>query len=101
MLKLVPTKQALTLMEVVEYSESRKSRKPLSERRKPKNVRKVSDSKIMKEYKELKLKMKSTKELLKVFKNKLNEVALFNTNLAYVNRLFTEHSTTKKEKMKS
>jgi hypothetical protein len=26
-------------------------------------------------------------------------VALFNTNLAYVNRLFTEHSTTKKEKM--
>lgn len=81
-------------------SESRKPRRPISERRKtPKNVSKVADSKIMKEYKELKSKNKEYKGALKVFKDKLNEVALFNTNLAYVNRLFTEHSTTKKEKM--
>jgi len=81
-------------------SESRKSRKPISERRKtPKNVSKVADSKIIKEYKELKSKNEEYKGALKVFKDKLNEVALFNTNLAYVNRLFTEHSTTKKEKM--
>ena len=73
-------------------SESRK-------RRTPKNVQKVSESKIMKEYKELKSKNEEYKGALKVFKNKLNEVALFNTNLAYVNRLFTEHSTTKSEKM--
>ena len=73
-------------------SESRK-------RRTPKNVEKVSESKIMKEYKELKSKNEEYKGALKVFKNKLNEVALFNTNLAYVNRLFTEHSTTKNEKM--
>ena len=73
-------------------SESRK-------RRTPKNVEKVSESKIMKEYKELKSKNEEYKGALKVFKNKLNEVALFNTNLAYVNRLFTEHSTTKSEKM--
>jgi hypothetical protein len=53
----------------------------------------------MKEYKELKSKNEEYKGALKVFKNKLNEVALFNTNLAYVNRLFTEHSTTKSEKM--
>jgi len=53
----------------------------------------------MKEYKELKSKNEQYKGALKVFKDKLNEVALFNTNLAYVNRLFTEHSTTKKEKM--
>jgi len=80
--------------------ESRKSRKPISERRKtPKNVSKVADSKIIKEYKELKSKNEEYKGALKVFKDKLNEVALFNTNLAYVNRLFTEHSTTKKEKM--
>jgi hypothetical protein len=80
--------------------ESRKPRRPISERRKtPKNVSKVADSKIMKEYKELKSKNKEYKGALKVFKDKLNEVALFNTNLAYVNRLFTEHSTTKKEKM--
>ena len=81
-------------------NESRKSRKPLSEKRRTsKNVRKVADSKIVKEYKELKSKNNEYKEALKVFKNKLNEVALFNTNLAYVNRLFTEHSTTKTEKM--
>ena len=73
-------------------SESRK-------RRTPKNVERVSESKIMKEYKELKSKNEEYKGALKVFKNKLNEVALFNTNLAYVNRLFTEHSTTKNEKM--
>jgi len=81
-------------------SERRNSRKPISERRKtPKNVSKVADSKIMKEYKELKSKNEEYKGALNVFKDKLNEVALFNTNLAYVNRLFTEHSTTKKEKM--
>ena len=68
-------------------------------RRTPKNVQRVSESKIMKEYKELKSKNEEYKGALKVFKNKLNEVALFNTNLAYVNRLFTEHSTTKAEKM--
>ena len=82
------------------YSESRRSRKPISNKRKgARNVRKVNDSKIMKEYKELKSKNEEYKGALKVFKDKLNEVALFNTNLAYVNRLFTEHSTTKKEKM--
>ena len=80
--------------------ESRKSRRPISNKRKEaRNVRKVSDSKIMKEYKELKSKNEEYKGALNVFKDKLNEVALFNTNLAYVNRLFTEHSTTKKEKM--
>ena len=80
-------------------NESRKSRRSISERRKPKNVRKVTESKIVKEYNELKSKNEQYKGALKVFKNKLNEVALFNTNLAYVNRLFTEHSTTKGEKM--
>ena len=69
-----------------------------SESRKPKSST-VSNNKIMKEYKELKSKNEEYKKALNVFKDKLNEVALFNTNLAYVNRLFTEHSTTKKEKM--
>ena len=82
------------------FRESRNPRRPLTQRRKEaRNVRKVNDSKIMKEYKELKSKNEQYKGALKVFKDKLNEVALFNTNLAYVNRLFTEHSTTKKEKM--
>lgn len=77
--------------------ESKVNRKPIIDR-KPKTET-VSETKIMKEYKELKAKNEEYKKALNVFKDKLNEVALFNTNLAYVNRLFTEHSTTKKEKM--
>jgi hypothetical protein len=39
------------------------------------------------------------KKALDVFRTKLNEVAIFNSNLAYATRLFTEHSTTKQEKI--
>jgi len=39
------------------------------------------------------------RKALNLFRNKLNEVAVFNSNLAYVTRLFTEHSTTKQEKI--
>jgi hypothetical protein len=77
--------------------ESRTTSKPVVRREPTKNT--VSESKIMREYRELKTKNEEYKKALNVFKEKLNEVALFNTNLAYVNRLFTEHSTTKKEKM--
>jgi hypothetical protein len=91
-------------------NESRSRRKPLiresRENRKPRrvtesrdNVRKESYEKLLKEYKELKTKNGEYKEALKVFKTKINEVALFNQNLAHVTKLFTEHSTTKKEKM--
>jgi hypothetical protein len=34
-----------------------------------------------------------------MFRDKLNEVAVFNSNLAYATRLFTEHSTSKQEKI--
>jgi hypothetical protein len=90
-------KQRYSGAKVGRRDESRKLRKPLVNR-KPKSST-VSETKIMKEYKELKSKNEEYKKALNVFKDKLNEVALFNTNLAYVNRLFTEHSTTKKEKM--
>jgi hypothetical protein len=43
--------------------------------------------------------MKSTEKHLTYFRNKLNEVAVFNSNLAYATRLFTEHSTSKQEKI--
>ena len=75
-----------------QLGESRKSRRPS-------NVRKESYEKLLKEYDELKSKNGEYKEALKVFKTKINEVALFNQNLAHVTKLFTEHSTTKKEKM--
>jgi hypothetical protein len=39
------------------------------------------------------------KKALDIFRTKLNEVAIFNSNLAYATRLFTEHSTTKQEKI--
>jgi len=39
------------------------------------------------------------KKALNFFRTKLNEVAVFNSNLAYATRLFTEHSTTKQEKI--
>jgi hypothetical protein len=79
------------------FSESKRKRRTLN--RKNRKSNRVSENKFLKEYNELKSKNEEYKKALKVFKNKLNEVALFNTNLAYVNRLFTEHSTTKKEKM--
>jgi hypothetical protein len=44
-------------------------------------------------------KNKEYRQALKVFRDKLNEVAVFNANLAYSTKLFTEHTTTKKEKI--
>jgi hypothetical protein len=47
----------------------------------------------------LKLKNEEYRKALNLFKDKLNEVAVFNSNLAYATRLFTEHSTSKQEKI--
>jgi len=54
---------------------------------------------VQAELTELKSKNNEYKEALKVFRNKLNEIAVFNSNLAYATKLFMEHSTTKTEKM--
>ena len=70
------------------------------------NNRNLGESRIRKSYNLLKeevetLKVKNSdyKKALTTFKDKLNEVGVFNSNLAYVTRLFTEHSTTKQEKI--
>ena len=47
----------------------------------------------------LREKTEEYRKALNIFREKLNEVAIFNSNLAYATRLFTEHSTTKKEKI--
>jgi hypothetical protein len=47
----------------------------------------------------LRQKNEEYRKALNTFREKLNEVAIFNSNLAYATRLFTEHSTTKKEKI--
>ena len=66
----------------------------------------LGESRIRKSYNLLKeevdtLKVKNSdyRKALVTFRDKLNEVGVFNSNLAYVTRLFTEHSTTKQEKI--
>ena len=75
--------------------ESRKSRKTnLGESRLRKSYNLLKE-----EVESLKTKNGEYKKALVTFKDKLNEVSVFNSNLAYVTRLFTEHSTTKHEKI--
>jgi hypothetical protein len=47
----------------------------------------------------LRTKNEEYRKALNLFRDKLNEVAIFNSNLAYATRLFTEHSTSKQEKI--
>jgi hypothetical protein len=47
----------------------------------------------------LRTKNEEYRKALNLFRDKLNEVAVFNSNLAYATRLFTEHSTSKQEKI--
>jgi hypothetical protein len=54
---------------------------------------------LEKEVSQLRQKNEEYRKALNIFKEKLNEVAIFNSNLAYATRLFTEHSTTKQEKI--
>jgi hypothetical protein len=64
-----------------------------------KNESKKASSAINEEVENLKKQNGEYKKALVMFKDKLNEVAVFNANLAYATRLFTEHSTTKQEKL--
>jgi|LakMenEpi03Aug12_release.lakeMendotaPanAssembly.Ray.scaffolds.fasta_scaffold72555_1 hypothetical protein len=58
-----------------------------------------SNTAINEELQLMREKNEEYRKALNLFRNKLNEVAVFNSNLAYVTRLFTEHSTTKQEKI--
>jgi hypothetical protein len=60
----------------------------------------VYENEVLKqEIEVLKEKNEEYRKALNVFREKLNEVAVFNSNLAYATRLFTEHSTSKAEKI--
>lgn len=50
------------------------------------------------ELKGYKTKNEEYKKALSTLKEKMNEMAVYYTNLSYTNKLFTEHTTTKKEK---
>ena len=54
---------------------------------------------ISEEVEILRAKNEEYRKALNIFRSKLNEVAVFNANLAYATRLFTEHTTTKQEKI--
>ena len=79
----------------------------LPETRTPKFLKTMNENKVIKtnmikvesENKELKEDYNKMVDALKQFRQKLNEVAVFNSNLTYSVRLFTEHSTTKNEKV--
>ena len=80
--------------------------KPSGIRKAISNNRNLGESRLRKSYNLLKeevdtLKVKNSdyRKALVTFRDKLNEVGVFNSNLAYVTRLFTEHSTTKQEKI--
>jgi len=59
----------------------------------------IEESVSQQELEILREKNEEYRKALNVFRNKLNEVAVFNSNLAYATRLFTEHSTSKQEKI--
>jgi len=64
-----------------------------------KKVSTVSESELKSEVESLRAKNEEYRKALNIFREKLNEVAVFNSNLAYATRLFTENSTTKQEKI--
>lgn len=78
-----------------------------AESRTPKFLKTMNENKVLKtniikvktENKELTENYGKMVDALKQFRQKLNEVAVFNSNLTYSVRLFTEHSTTKDEKV--
>jgi len=64
-----------------------------------KNNANIDESKYQEQINILREKNEEYRKALNVFRDKLNEVATFNSNLAYATRLFTEHSTSKQEKI--
>lgn len=71
----------------------------MEESYKTKNLALVKENENLKKLvTEFEVKQNEYKGALKIFRDKLNEIALFNTNLTYATKLFTEHSTTKQEK---
>jgi hypothetical protein len=59
----------------------------------------MKESTDAKELQILREKNEEYRKALNIFRNKLNEVATFNSNLAYATRLFTECTTSKQEKI--
>lgn len=61
-------------------------------------ISKEKYNEVLAENEKLKAEVKEFKSVLKEFRGMLKEAQVFNTNLAYVTKLFTENSTSKSEK---
>ena len=83
------------------YTAASKFPKPLEESIKAKQIVSETAKKynsLLTEAKKLQTENQEFRTALKEFRNKLVETVVFNSNLTYITRLFTEHSTTKAEK---
>ena len=80
------------------WGSQKESRRPRKANLGESRIRK-SYNLLKEEVESMKVKNSEYKKALVTFRDKLNEVGVFNSNLAYVTRLFTEHSTTKQEKI--
>ena len=85
---------------------SNRMRRPMTNNRNLKETARTKGRQLQENYHNLKKEVTNLKgkngeyrKALVTFKQKLNEVGVFNSNLAYATRLFTEHSTTKQEKV--
>jgi len=77
------------------------SKHPLEEVQKARQIVSETAKKynsLLTEAKKLKTENQEFRTALKEFRTKLVETVVFNSNLTYITRLFTEHSTTKAEK---
>jgi hypothetical protein len=80
-------------------TETKEASRTLANNRKAKRNLMAAPSQLKEEVEVLREKNDEYRKALDLFRTKLNEVAVFNSNLAYATRLFTEHSTTKQEKI--
>jgi hypothetical protein len=85
---------------------SNRMRRPVTNNRNLKETARTKGRQLQENYHRLQEEVRNLKgkngeyrNALVSFKQKLNEVGVFNSNLAYATRLFTEHSTTKQEKV--
>jgi len=93
----------LVNMDELDNVEQTEASRTMTYRRRAERGRVVAPSTVKEsrntEIKLLQEKNEEYKKALVFFRKKLDEVAVFNSNLAYSTRLFTEHSTTKQEKI--
>ena len=79
--------------------EATEASRVIANKRKAKRGLMAAPKQLKEEVLMLREKNEEYKKALDFFRTKLDEVAVFNSNLAYSTRLFTEHSTTKQEKI--